>query len=74
MHRVSEFPNIILSIEKKELGISAGLQDRIIQSYGGLVHMDFSDSSSNIYSELDVLQLPNFYLLYNTAAGTFFFC
>eukprot|EP00605_Chrysophyceae_sp_TOSAG23-4_P002724 GSChrysophyteH1.ASY1.ANO1.3003.1 assembled CDS len=36
------FPSIILSIEKSELKISAGLQDRVIQTYGGLVHMDFT--------------------------------
>jgi glucuronokinase len=33
---------VILNIEKVELGISAGLQDRVIQTYGGLVHMDFT--------------------------------
>lgn len=46
------FPEVILNIEKEELGISAGLQDRVIQTYGGLVHMDFTRSevweSSNI--------------------------
>lgn len=39
------FPSIILSIEKSELKISAGLQDRVIQTYGGLVHMDFTITS-----------------------------
>lgn len=34
-------PEVILSIERDELGISAGLQDRVIQTYGGLVAMDF---------------------------------
>ena len=37
-----EYPEVILSIERDELGISAGLQDRVIQCFGGLVHMDFS--------------------------------
>jgi hypothetical protein len=36
---------VILGIEKHELGISAGLQDRVIQTYGGLVHMDFTPPS-----------------------------
>lgn len=31
-------PNLILNAEK-ELGIVAGLQDRVAQVYGGLVHM-----------------------------------
>lgn len=28
-------------VENEELGITAGLQDRVIQTYGGLVYMDF---------------------------------
>ena len=28
-------PSLVLSIEKEELGINAGLQDRVIQAYGG---------------------------------------
>ena len=39
---VLDYPEVILSIERDELGISAGLQDRVIQCFGGLVHMDFS--------------------------------
>jgi galactokinase/mevalonate kinase-like predicted kinase len=38
---------VILNIEKEELGISAGLQDRVIQTYGGLVHMDFTRTEVN---------------------------
>lgn len=34
-------PGVILSAEKEELNISAGLQDRVIQSYEGMVYMDF---------------------------------
>ncbi|KAL5035549.1 hypothetical protein RTP6_003227 [Batrachochytrium dendrobatidis] len=33
--------NMALSAETDELGITAGLQDRIVQVYGGCVHMDF---------------------------------
>lgn len=33
-------PNLVLSIEA-ELGINAGLQDRVVQAYEGLVAMDF---------------------------------
>jgi glucuronokinase len=35
-------PSFALSIESEELGIAAGLQDRVIQVYGGMVYMDFS--------------------------------
>lgn len=37
-----ELAQVILDVERSELGISAGLQDRVVQSVGGLVHMDFS--------------------------------
>lgn len=33
-------PSFVLSVEQ-ELGIQAGLQDRVVQVYGGLVYMDF---------------------------------
>ncbi|MDB5328513.1 MAG: hypothetical protein JWM57_4082 [Phycisphaerales bacterium] len=35
------FPTLVLSAEKDELGITAGLQDRVIQVYEGMVYMDF---------------------------------
>lgn len=34
-------PAFVLSVESDELGIAAGLQDRVVQSYEGAVHMDF---------------------------------
>ncbi len=34
-------PALILSVEKDELNISAGLQDRVIQTHEGMVYMDF---------------------------------
>jgi glucuronokinase len=44
-------PMLVLSVEKEELGIGAGLQDRVIQVYEGLVYMDF-DKATNISSEV----------------------
>lgn len=38
-------PQLILSAEA-ELGITAGLQDRVIQVYGGLMYMDFSKAEA----------------------------
>jgi len=35
-------PSFVLSVEQ-ELGIQAGLQDRVVQIYMGLVYMDFSE-------------------------------
>ncbi len=37
----AELPDLILSVEAEELGIPAGLQDRVAQVYGGLTYMDF---------------------------------
>ena len=34
-------PTLTLSVEKEELGLAAGLQDRVIQTYEGIVYMDF---------------------------------
>src|SRR6266852_3139231 len=34
-------PSLALAVETEELGIAAGLQDRVIQVYEGLVFMDF---------------------------------
>lgn len=68
----SEFPQVVLSVEKNELGILAGLQDRVIQTYGGLVHMDFTGSaaeSGSPYTELSPTLLPPMYLAYNTSTG-----
>lgn len=39
---MEEQPNLVLETETKELGVAAGLQDRVIQTYEGLVYMNFS--------------------------------
>ncbi|CAO3639628.1 unnamed protein product [Cunninghamella blakesleeana] len=61
--------SLILSVEVDELGIAAGLQDRVIQTYGGLVFMDFEKSFMDKhgygqYTILDHQLLPTFYLAY----------
>jgi glucuronokinase len=60
---------LILSSEKDELGISAGLQDRVIQVYEGLVYMDFARAlmekqGHGAYEELDASLLPRLYVAY----------
>eukprot|EP00053_Salpingoeca_punica_P020390 m.211417 g.211417 ORF g.211417 m.211417 type:complete len:608 (-) comp18324_c0_seq1:4027-5850(-) len=62
-------PNLVLSVERDELGITAGLQDRVIQVYGGLVYMDFSKAIMDAqghgkYIEMDKSKLPQFWLAY----------
>lgn len=64
-------PNIILSVESQELGISAGLQDRVIQVYQGCVYMDFDRElmdrqGHGRYEEIDPALLPNLFIAYRT--------
>lgn len=66
--KVEERPNLILAAEK-ELGIVAGLQDRVVQVYGGLVFMDFSKIHMDklghgIYTTMDISLLPPLFLIY----------
>jgi glucuronokinase len=62
-------PNLALSVETEELHIPAGYQDRVIQFYGGLVHMDFSrelmeSRGYGQYESLDPALLPRLLLVY----------
>ncbi|MCC6153697.1 MAG: GHMP kinase [Candidatus Hydrogenedentes bacterium] len=64
-------PNLILSVETEELGISAGLQDRVIQVYEGCVFMDFDRALMESrgygnYEEIDTALLPNIFIAYRT--------
>ena len=67
-------PTLILNAEIKELGINAGLQDRVIQVYEGIVYMDFDREyqekhNHGKYEPLSADDLPNIYLAYKTALG-----
>jgi len=64
--------NLVLETETKELGVPAGLQDRVIQSYEGLVYMDFGKDlieqrGYGDYQTLDPALLPNVYVAYRTS-------
>jgi glucuronokinase len=64
--------NLALETETLELGVSAGLQDRVIQAYEGLVYMDFSKhilerQGYGDYERLDPNLLPPLYLAYRTS-------
>ncbi|KAK4346254.1 hypothetical protein RND71_032593 [Anisodus tanguticus] len=66
--KVEVRPNLVLNAEK-ELGIVAGLQDRVAQVYGGVVYMDFGKNHMDelghgIYTPMDVDLLPPLYLIY----------
>lgn len=66
-----EQANLVLSVERDELGISAGLQDRVAQVYQGLVFMDFNEpvmkrQGYGEYEELDVSRLAPLYIGYRS--------
>jgi glucuronokinase len=63
-------PALILAVEKEELGISAGLQDRVIQTFEGMVYMDFDKSllesrGYGKYEELKPPRMPPLYVAYD---------
>jgi len=64
--------NLALETETKELGVPAGLQDRVIQAYEGLVYMNFAKSIMDRqgygeYERLDPGLLPKVYVAYRTS-------
>jgi len=66
--------NLVLSVEKDELGISAGLQDRVVQAYGGMVYMDFDRALMESrgygrYEPMDPALLPSLYLAYDARSA-----
>lgn len=65
-------PNLVLETETKELGVAAGLQDRVIQTYEGLVYMDFARETMEtrghgVYEQLDPALLKDVYVAYRTS-------
>ena len=64
-----EQANLALETETRYLGVGAGLQDRVIQVYEGLVYMDFNRElmaaqGHGSYEELDLGLLTNVYVAY----------
>jgi len=71
---LAQLPNLALSVEKDELGIGAGLQDRVIQSYEGAVFMDFNrklmeKQGHGRYVSIDPRRLPPLFVAYDDGAG-----
>jgi glucuronokinase len=66
-------PMLVLSVERDELGIGAGLQDRVIQVYEGLVYMDFDTAHEHLvggvkcytYEPMPIGLLPPLYVAYH---------
>ena len=70
-------PSLALRVETRELGIGAGLQDRVIQVYEGMVYMDFSEAATDEvdgfecgrYERLELPQPPPLYVAYRADAS-----
>jgi len=64
--------NLVLETETRELNVPAGLQDRVVQAYQGLVYMDFSrdlleSRGYGNYEHMDPSLLRNVYVAYRTS-------
>ncbi len=62
-------PNLVLSVEEEDLDIRAGLQDRVAQTWGGLVYMDFDRELLETrgygeYESIELDELPLLFLVY----------
>lgn len=77
--KISEpiFANLVLSVERDELGIAAGLQDRVAQAYESPVFMNFDrtimeQQGFGIYERISTENFPMFYIAYrrNLSEGT----
>ena len=73
----AQLASLVLSVELDELAIGAGLQDRVIQTYEGVVFMDFEQATMEArgyghYESLDPAQLPPLFVAYheNLSEGT----
>jgi glucuronokinase len=70
-------PTFVLQVEQEELGITVGLQDRVIQVYEGLVYMDFDSARERVvdglrcywYEPLDPALLPPLYVAHHESLG-----
>lgn len=67
------FPSLVLAVEREELGIPAGLQDRVIQVYEGAVYMDFGNMetldgfSCGRYESIEPQRLPGLYISFSSS-------
>lgn len=67
--RPEYFANLILAVERDELGIPAGLQDRVAQSYNIPMYMDFNRNhmekhSVGLYRQIDIPLEMNLYVAF----------
>jgi glucuronokinase len=65
-------PRFARECETEELGMSGGMQDQVIQTYGGLLFMDFDSSNPDggRWEGLDPALLPPLFVAWLAEAGT----
>ena len=65
-------PRFARECETDELGMSGGLQDQVIQTYGGVLFMDFDSSNPDggRWEALDPALLPPLFVAWLAEAGT----
>jgi len=56
--RPAELAELALAVETQELGLAAGLQDRVAQAFGGVTFMNFARGAQGRYEQLDPRLLP----------------
>lgn len=69
-----ELATFALAVETEDIGLVAGLQDRVSQAYEGLTFMDFAGAESRagvhgIYERLDPALLPRLLIAWRTDAA-----
>jgi glucuronokinase len=66
----AELAERALAAEAQDLGIVAGPMDRVIQAYGGLLHMDFAPPrGAHSYRRLDPSLLPPMFVAWDPLPG-----
>ncbi len=63
-----EMAELALAVEVEELGITAGLQDRVAQCFGGVTFMDF-DPEHRSYERLDPKRMPPLVVAWRSEAA-----
>ena len=65
-----DLPSVALACEREELGITAGLGDRVVQVYGGLVYLDLARDGGPRVEPLDASRLPDLFVAWRPDAAT----
>ena len=65
-----DLPSVALAAERNELGITAGLGDRVVQTFGGLVYLDLAREGGPRVEPLDAGRLPDLFVAWRPDAQT----